>query len=276
MTTVVETNAIASVSCSVSSMQDIPLTHIQESKTNARRQFDETKLTELADNIRQHGVLQPVLVRPLPGGAAGFYELVAGSAAVSRFETCGPGIHSTRAFQTTSRQRRNARREPKNSWPSASKSKVTFVFSTRFAKNFPRRFRARTLRWPRSISSSGWAMTITGVSAVSTAGRKKTNASWGGDTVAFKMIAGKAVHGMGTREVCHFLIGCSLVCDLYCPRFHPRQVLAKDTNLALTASRYKIDTAKLVADVRAELTGEKKKVEQRTNTAKTAKGTERK
>jgi ParB family chromosome partitioning protein len=60
-------------------MQDIPLLHIQESKTNPRRQFDETKLAELADNIRQHGVLQPVLVRPLPGGDAGFYELVAGA-----------------------------------------------------------------------------------------------------------------------------------------------------------------------------------------------------
>jgi ParB family chromosome partitioning protein len=60
-------------------MQDIPLTHIQESKTNPRRQLDETKLAELADNIRQHGVLQPVLVRPLPDGEGGFYELVAGA-----------------------------------------------------------------------------------------------------------------------------------------------------------------------------------------------------
>jgi ParB family chromosome partitioning protein len=60
-------------------MQDILLTHIQESKTNPRRQFDETKLAELADNIRQHGVLQPVLVRPFPDGEAGYYELVAGA-----------------------------------------------------------------------------------------------------------------------------------------------------------------------------------------------------
>jgi ParB family chromosome partitioning protein len=60
-------------------MQDIPLKQIQESKTNPRRQFDETKLAELADNVRQHGVLQPVLVRPLPDGDAGVYELVAGA-----------------------------------------------------------------------------------------------------------------------------------------------------------------------------------------------------
>ena len=63
----------------VSLVQDIPLTRIRESKTNPRRQFDETKLAELADNIRQHGVLQPVLVRPLPDGEPDTYELVAGA-----------------------------------------------------------------------------------------------------------------------------------------------------------------------------------------------------
>src|ERR1051325_6157942 len=79
MTTVLETNAIPAVSSSVSAMQDISLNHIQESKSNPRRQFDETKLAELADNIRQYGVLQPVLVRPLQGSETGFYELVAGA-----------------------------------------------------------------------------------------------------------------------------------------------------------------------------------------------------
>jgi len=63
----------------VSSIQDIPLVKIRESKTNPRRFFDEAKLAELADSIRQHGVLQPVLVRPLPEGDAGTYELVAGT-----------------------------------------------------------------------------------------------------------------------------------------------------------------------------------------------------
>ena len=60
-------------------MQDIPLDHIQESKTNPRRQFDEAKLAELAGNVRLHGVLQPVLVRPLPGDETNLYELVAGA-----------------------------------------------------------------------------------------------------------------------------------------------------------------------------------------------------
>jgi len=63
----------------VSSIQDIPLAKIRESKTNPRRLFDEAKLAELAENIRQHGVLQPILVRPQPNGEAGTYELVAGA-----------------------------------------------------------------------------------------------------------------------------------------------------------------------------------------------------
>jgi ParB/RepB/Spo0J family partition protein len=37
------------------------------------------KLPELAENIRQYGVLQPILVRPLPEGETGTYELVAGT-----------------------------------------------------------------------------------------------------------------------------------------------------------------------------------------------------
>src|SRR5258707_8644926 len=79
MNTAVAVNTNKVVPQSVSSVQDIPLTNIQESRTNPRRQFDETKLSELADNIRQHGVLQPVLVRPLPDGEDGFFELVAGA-----------------------------------------------------------------------------------------------------------------------------------------------------------------------------------------------------
>jgi ParB family transcriptional regulator, chromosome partitioning protein len=79
MTTVLETKATHVGSSAVSAMKDIPLLQIHESKTNPRRQFDESKLAELADNIRQHGVLQPVLVRPLPEGRTGFYELVAGA-----------------------------------------------------------------------------------------------------------------------------------------------------------------------------------------------------
>jgi hypothetical protein len=46
---------------------------------------------------------------------------------------------------------------------------------------------------------------------------------------------------------------CALVSDLYCPGFNQRQSLAKDSNLARTSSRYKIDPARIGAEVRAEL-----------------------
>jgi ParB/RepB/Spo0J family partition protein len=58
---------------------EIPLDKISESKRNPRTQFDEKKLAELADDIKQHGVLEPVLVRPLTNGKAGTYELVFGA-----------------------------------------------------------------------------------------------------------------------------------------------------------------------------------------------------
>ncbi len=51
------------------------LMDIEPNKEQARKHFDEAALSELADSIAQHGVLQPLLVRPLIGGG---YQLVAG------------------------------------------------------------------------------------------------------------------------------------------------------------------------------------------------------
>ena len=48
---------------------------IEPNKEQARKQFDEATLSELADSIAQHGVLQPLLVRPILGGG---YQLIAG------------------------------------------------------------------------------------------------------------------------------------------------------------------------------------------------------
>lgn len=53
----------------------LPLSEIVPNKEQPRKTFDEGALQELADSITQHGVLQPLLVRPLPGGG---YQLVAG------------------------------------------------------------------------------------------------------------------------------------------------------------------------------------------------------
>lgn len=48
---------------------------IEPNKEQARKQFDEEALSELADSISRHGVLQPLLVRPIIGGG---YQLIAG------------------------------------------------------------------------------------------------------------------------------------------------------------------------------------------------------
>ena len=54
----------------------IALSLVQPSGFNPRKNFDEQTLTELADSIRQQGVLQPVGVRPIPGTER--YEIVFG------------------------------------------------------------------------------------------------------------------------------------------------------------------------------------------------------
>jgi len=60
-------------------VREIPLAQICESKTNPRSHYDQGALAELAANIEQHGVLQPVLLRPRPNRAHDTYELVVGS-----------------------------------------------------------------------------------------------------------------------------------------------------------------------------------------------------
>jgi len=53
---------------------EIPVTEIVPNRFQPRRTFDEAALNELAQSIKQHGVIQPILVRRTPTG----YELVAG------------------------------------------------------------------------------------------------------------------------------------------------------------------------------------------------------
>jgi len=57
------------------STSTLPINEIIPNKEQPRKTFDEAALNELADSIAQHGVLQPLLVRPLTTGG---YQLVAG------------------------------------------------------------------------------------------------------------------------------------------------------------------------------------------------------
>lgn len=51
------------------------LSEIEPNRDQPRKEFSEESLSELADSIRLHGVIQPLLVRRLPSGN---YQLVAG------------------------------------------------------------------------------------------------------------------------------------------------------------------------------------------------------
>ena len=46
-------------------MENLPLACVHPSLTNPRKRFDEAELNELAESIKQHGVMQPILVRPI-------------------------------------------------------------------------------------------------------------------------------------------------------------------------------------------------------------------
>jgi ParB family chromosome partitioning protein len=58
-------------------VREIPIELIHRNPDQPRRRFGETEIGELADSIREKGVLQPVLLRPAPD-LPGEYQLVAG------------------------------------------------------------------------------------------------------------------------------------------------------------------------------------------------------
>lgn len=60
--------------------RELPLAAISPSSHQPRRDFDDGSLAELADSIRQHGVLQPILVTAFPTvvGSDPSYTLIAG------------------------------------------------------------------------------------------------------------------------------------------------------------------------------------------------------
>jgi len=53
----------------------VRLSQVEPNSSQPRRQFDEEALQELADSIAEHGVLQPIVVRPLESGG---YQIIAG------------------------------------------------------------------------------------------------------------------------------------------------------------------------------------------------------
>jgi ParB family chromosome partitioning protein len=55
----------------------VPIEFLKPNPRNPRRAFAEAELNELASSIKQHGVIQPIVVRPVKG-AHDRYEIIAG------------------------------------------------------------------------------------------------------------------------------------------------------------------------------------------------------
>ena len=53
----------------------LPISQVESCSSQPRKHFDEASLAELADSIRQHGIIQPLTVRKL---ASGYYQIIAG------------------------------------------------------------------------------------------------------------------------------------------------------------------------------------------------------
>lgn len=69
--------AVAGVSAApVSADRRVPVDLINPNPRNPRRSFGEADLTDLTQSIREHGLVQPVVVRPAP--EQGRFELIAG------------------------------------------------------------------------------------------------------------------------------------------------------------------------------------------------------
>ncbi|WP_127106374.1 ParB/RepB/Spo0J family partition protein [Pararhodobacter zhoushanensis] len=58
-------------------VDSLPVESIRANPDQPRRKFDERALKELADSIREKGIVQPLVVRPAPN-LPGIYEIVAG------------------------------------------------------------------------------------------------------------------------------------------------------------------------------------------------------
>jgi len=56
-------------------LQSIPISQVECNAEQPRKRFDDETLSELADSIREHGILQPLTVRRL---ASGYYQIIAG------------------------------------------------------------------------------------------------------------------------------------------------------------------------------------------------------
>jgi ParB family chromosome partitioning protein len=58
-------------------LRTLPVERLQPGRFQPRRRFDEERISDLVESVRDKGILQPLLVRPLPGQVDRF-EIIAG------------------------------------------------------------------------------------------------------------------------------------------------------------------------------------------------------
>jgi len=79
---------------------DLPLERLEPNPYQPRRLYDQDALRALADSIAEHGVLQPLVVRPAPGG----YQLIAGERRMRACQMLGKDTVPVVVRQATDQQ----------------------------------------------------------------------------------------------------------------------------------------------------------------------------
>src|SRR5574344_1959898 len=77
-------------------IQNIPIDEIRSNPYQPREHFDETALNELADSIKEHGVIEPIIVKKSIHG----YELIAGERRTKASKLAGRSEEHTSELQS--------------------------------------------------------------------------------------------------------------------------------------------------------------------------------
>ena len=66
-------------------MESIQIERIVPNRYQPRQVFDSSKITELAESIEEHGLLQPIVVRPIEEN---MYEIIAVNDDLEHYNPC--------------------------------------------------------------------------------------------------------------------------------------------------------------------------------------------
>lgn len=84
--------------------QHLPLSQLSESKSNPRKSFPVDAMRDLTASVKEHGVLVPLLVRPIPSDGVLLWEIVAGARRYRAAKAAGLATVPTLSRSMTDRQ----------------------------------------------------------------------------------------------------------------------------------------------------------------------------